>query len=156
MVTGCLYNTPLTLVSVYGPNFDDEHFFSTFFASLPDLITHRLIIGGDFNCVLDPKLDRSSNKTQTLTKSAKLIRSFMGTFKIIDPWRFKYPTSRSSPQFIIPIVKSIIFLLIVNFYLRLGGVTTRLSSSPIMPHTKCSWLSRTDICPGLGALTTCY
>lgn len=95
VVTGSLYNTPLTLVSVYGPNFDDEHFFSTFFASLPDLNTHRLIIGGDFNCVLDPKLDRSSNKTQTLTKSAKLIRSFMDTFKITDPWRFKYPTSRS-------------------------------------------------------------
>lgn len=95
VVTGHLYNTPLILANVYTPNCDDEHFFSTFFASLPDLNTHNLIMGGDFNCVLDPKLDRSSNKIQSLTKSAKLIRSFLNTYKITDPWQFKYPSSRS-------------------------------------------------------------
>lgn len=95
VVTGKLYNTPLILANIYAPNVDDERFFSTFFTSLPDLNTHILIMGGDFNCVLDPKLDRSSTKTQSLSKSAKLIRSFLNTFKITDPWRFKNPSSHS-------------------------------------------------------------
>lgn len=95
VVTGRLHNVPLILANIYAPNCDDERFFSNLFASLPDLNAHNLIMGGDFNCVLDSRLDRSSSKVQPMTKSAKLIQYFLDTYKVADPWRFKYPSSRS-------------------------------------------------------------
>lgn len=72
IVTGEMYNTSIILANVYAPNFDDEKFISSVLASLPNLHTHNLILAGDFNFVMDPVLDRSSNKQQSLSKSAKL------------------------------------------------------------------------------------
>ena len=86
IVTGKLYNIPVVLANIYAPNHDDEQFNSSFLATLPKLDTHKLILGGDFNLVLNPWLDRSSNKTQTLTKSAKVINTFIDTYRISDPW----------------------------------------------------------------------
>jgi len=94
IVTGKLYNIPVVLANIYAPNHDDEQFISSFLATLPKLETHKLILGGDFNLVLNPWLDRSSNKTQTLTKSAKVINTFIDTYRISDPWRFLYPNQR--------------------------------------------------------------
>lgn len=37
-------------------------FFSKVFATIPPLEDYALIIGGDFNCVLNTSFDRSSNK----------------------------------------------------------------------------------------------
>lgn len=79
IVTGHLFNVPLILASIYAPNCDDECFFSKYFAPIPDLNSHSLILGGDFNCVLNPQLDISSKTAQPLTKSAKLIDTFLQT-----------------------------------------------------------------------------
>uniref|UniRef100_A0A9J7Z1E5 Uncharacterized protein n=1 Tax=Cyprinus carpio carpio TaxID=630221 RepID=A0A9J7Z1E5_CYPCA len=60
IVAGKLYNTLILLVNIYAPNIDDEQFISSVLNILPNLDTHQLIMGGDFNFVLDPFLDRSS------------------------------------------------------------------------------------------------
>uniref|UniRef100_A0A3P9HIW7 exodeoxyribonuclease III n=1 Tax=Oryzias latipes TaxID=8090 RepID=A0A3P9HIW7_ORYLA len=65
IVTGKLCGTPVILANIYAPN---------------------------FNCVLDPLLDRSSNSQQTLTKSAKLIRHFLNSANLVDPWRDHNPS----------------------------------------------------------------
>ena len=44
IVTGEIYNTPITLANVYAPNFDDERFINSVLASLPNLHTHNLIL----------------------------------------------------------------------------------------------------------------
>ena len=95
VVTGNLLGVPVTLASLYAPNSDDENFFTTFFSSLPDLNKYYLIAGGDFNCVLNPSLDRSIASSQPLTRSAKCIKAFLSTYKIMDPWRFKNPSDRT-------------------------------------------------------------
>ena len=61
-VSGKLYNTPLVLANIYGPNWDDDGFFRKLFSAIPDLESHYLILGGDFNFCLVPTLDRSSKK----------------------------------------------------------------------------------------------
>lgn len=63
IVSGKLYNNLVTLVSIYAPNIDDEVFIKSFFMALPNMDSHKLIMGGDFNLVMDPLLDRSSHKT---------------------------------------------------------------------------------------------
>ena len=60
IVTGKIYDTPVVLVSVYAPNWDDAAFFTNVFTRLPDLNEHHLVMSGDMNCVLSPKFDRSS------------------------------------------------------------------------------------------------
>ncbi len=69
MVFGTLYNTALALVHIYAPNWDDVNFFNNLFISIPNLDTHHLILGGDFNLVLDPVRDRSSNKPYPASNS---------------------------------------------------------------------------------------
>lgn len=68
-------------------------FFTALFSSLPDLNSHRLILGADLNCVLNAKLDRSKQTPGTLSRFAGYIHSFLQTYKISDAWRFKNPTS---------------------------------------------------------------
>lgn len=60
IVTGELHSISLTLVNIYGPNFDNPQFFQKIFALIPDMSQSNLIIRGDLNCVLDQYLDRSS------------------------------------------------------------------------------------------------
>ncbi len=60
IVTGQLYNTKVILANIYAPNFDDAQFFDRLIKTLPDLNSHLLIMGGDFNFSLDPGMDRSS------------------------------------------------------------------------------------------------
>lgn len=69
-------------------------FFSAFSPSLPDLSIYSLVLGGDFNCWLDPVLDRSSPNPDSGSRSAALIQSFLSNFGISDAWRFLYPNKR--------------------------------------------------------------
>lgn len=99
IVTGKLYNKLVTLASIYAPNIDDETFITSFFAALPNMDSHQLIIGGDFNLVLDPKIDRSSQKPCSITKSAKAIHRFMNTYKLFDPFRSLSPNTKTYSYF---------------------------------------------------------
>jgi len=55
-----VFSVPLSLVNVYGPNFDKPEFKKKF-DQIPDISDTYLIVGGDFNCVLDSYLDKSSS-----------------------------------------------------------------------------------------------
>lgn len=59
-------------------------------SSLPSLDTHKLILGGNFNMVVNPVLDRSSPK-----QIARPLSYFMEDNGYIDPWRFSNPSSKS-------------------------------------------------------------
>lgn len=95
ILTGSLYNTPLHLVNVYAPNWDNDDFFRQLFITIPDLSSHSLVLGGDLNCWLDPALDHSSNRPIPPSKSATVIKKFMEMFAITDPWRCLHPRTRA-------------------------------------------------------------
>ena len=57
IVSGSLNSIPITLVNVYGPNFDSPLFFQKVFNSIPNL-SDNVVTGGDFNCIMDPLLDK--------------------------------------------------------------------------------------------------
>lgn len=95
IVTGSLQNTPVVLASIYAPNWDDEKFFLKFFAKLPNLDDHHLIIGGDFNLVLNTNLDRSHVGNSPSSKSVKTVLDYMSQLGISDPWRFRNSNSKA-------------------------------------------------------------
>lgn len=120
IVTGKLYGHLVMLVNIYAPNVDDEQFIRSIISKLPDIDTHQLIIGGDFNLVLNTNLDRSSSKPAKISKSAKAIQEFMGNYGIIDPWRVQNPNVRQY-SFYSPVHQTytridFFFYSILNFY----------------------------------------
>lgn len=84
----------MVLANVYAPNVDDVGFLERFFSSLPDLSSYSLILGGDFNCWLDPVLDRSSLNPGSISRSASFIQSFLSNFGVSDVWRSLHPNKR--------------------------------------------------------------
>lgn len=55
MVSGKMHNTSVPFVHIYGTNGgDDALFWPLFSPQLP----HLIILGGDFNCWLDVRMDR--------------------------------------------------------------------------------------------------
>lgn len=80
------------LACIYAPNWDDSDFFSNLFYLPPDLNSHHLILGADFNCVLNHTVDRSAIPTRPLSNSARVVNSFVEDNGMVDPWRFKNPT----------------------------------------------------------------
>ena len=91
IISVTLSHIPILLVNIYGPNFDEAQFMVKLFERLPSLNNALLIFGGDMNCVIDPKLDRSSPCSLTPLLMSKVISDFMSKNGCIDPWRFLNP-----------------------------------------------------------------
>ncbi len=66
----------MILVCVYTPVWDDCKFIAHLFSSLSDIDSHYPILGGDFNLMQDPRLDRSSSRSFVLSKSAPTLKTF--------------------------------------------------------------------------------
>lgn len=94
IVSGLLFQTPVLLVNVYAPNWDDAEFANKLLSSLPNLDTHRLILAGDLNCTIDPLLDKSSPKSTSPSVMSRVFSDFMRQNGCLDPWRFQNPTSK--------------------------------------------------------------
>lgn len=94
IVTGSIFNTPIILANVYAPNWDDHKFFSDLLTSLPQVNSHRLILGGDMNMVMNPALDRSSQKPTSISKSAQVLQSYLRNYGAVDIWRFLNPSTK--------------------------------------------------------------
>ena len=116
IVSGKLYSTMMVLANVYAPNVDDVGSLERFFSSLPDLSSHSLILGGDFNCWFDPVLDRSSPNPDSISRShssspfypiSVSLMSGVPSIQIIESTPF-------SRTFTIPSLGSTIFSLIMN------------------------------------------
>ena len=80
----------LNLVNLYGPNDDNPSFFRNLFLSLADL-SGSFIIGGDFNCTLQPEIDRSTGIDTSHAQTRKELLQYIKEFNLTDIWRRDYP-----------------------------------------------------------------
>ena len=81
------------LINLYAPNNDDPTFFQKIFERVNDMDVDHIIVGGDFNKVLDGKVDRKSKTKQNCTASAKLINEFLEENNFVDIWRIGHPNT---------------------------------------------------------------
>ena len=84
----------ITLATLYAPNDDDPTFFETFFAHLLDFECDDIILGGDFNLVLDVTADKKGGNPKTHSKCLEIIRQFVTELDLLDAWRVLNPDSR--------------------------------------------------------------
>ncbi len=80
-----IYNNRLALVSIYGPNETDSAFLTQISKTLLEEIDCPLVVGGDFNAVINPALDKSQSDT-TANPSSKLLNKFITELNLIDLW----------------------------------------------------------------------
>ncbi len=83
-----IYNNRLALVSIYGPNEIDIAFLTQISKTLLEEIDCPLVVGGDFNAVINPALDKSQSNT-TANPSSKLLNKFITELNLIDLWRIQ-------------------------------------------------------------------
>lgn len=83
IVIGSIHNIPLLLARFYAPYHDDGHFFVKFLSSIPNIESHCLIIGSDFNYCLNQMLDSSSSTYINASRSSRI-----WLFSMI--WRLRY------------------------------------------------------------------
>ena len=86
-------NNKFTLASMYGPKEDNPEFFRATLEHIENLGNDKKIIGGDFNLVLDPEVDRSVS-IETHTNTMELLRTYMEENAIIDIWRIQNPNEK--------------------------------------------------------------
>lgn len=90
-----IQSEPFVLVNIYAPNKikDQCAFFEEIQKKLDDLElveNYEVIIGGDFNVILDANLDGSGGKPQ-MKESCKKIDDLCSSFDLIDIWRVGNP-----------------------------------------------------------------
>ena len=91
ILTGKLDDKTITIVNIYTPNQDEPQFYITFFDQLSQISSDLMMIGGDFNLLLDTELDRKGGKKVKLSKSAHVVNTFLNTSEWVDAWRFINP-----------------------------------------------------------------
>ena len=79
------------MANLYAPNNDEPRFFQDFFVHLDDFQCDHLIIGGDFNLVLDLNKDKKGGRYKTHTNSVKTLEKFIDELNLIDVWRVLNP-----------------------------------------------------------------
>ena len=86
-------NVQFRIVNIYAPNNDDDRieFFDDLYPIL--LCNKHLILGGDFNCVLNTQLDKIGGNPSLGTKGSDNLRNIISDFKLTDCFRFLYPNT---------------------------------------------------------------
>lgn len=92
-------DTLYTLASIYAPNSGQIDFLKHALESLVMFQSGELLIGGDFNKVLDNLLDKTHGlkKHRTIrqqTSDSLHFRNLLTSYDLLDVWRFLYPTAR--------------------------------------------------------------
>lgn len=86
--------TIFTLANVYLPNQDQLAFLSSVVVRLEAFRTVNLILGGDLNTPLVPRLDSSTGKSHITPSTLTKIRSILTNLSLVDTWRILNPSGR--------------------------------------------------------------
>ena len=84
----------LTVANIYAPNEDDPNFFHSFFDHLSSFGGKEIVIGGDFNLVLDVEKDKRGGLARTHQKAWKVIQDFSENLGLTEIWRLLNPEAK--------------------------------------------------------------
>lgn len=91
ILNGTIFSTQINFVNVYAPNGDNPSFYQNVFLSLSTCPGYY-IVGGDFNCVIDPIYDRSTSSAHQQTR--RIIKEHMIDLNLTEIWRYLNPNKR--------------------------------------------------------------
>ena len=86
----------LLIVNIYNPNNENPQveLLKLLFEKLdevPNILEHEIVIGGDWNCILDRNLDSNGGNPGTKTNTLAEISKIRNKYDLIDIFRAKHP-----------------------------------------------------------------
>jgi exonuclease III len=94
----------IALVNVYGPNNDNPQFYSTLQKKIEELGCSNIVIGGDWNLVLNPVLDYCNYRHNNNVNAQEKVIELAGDLELVDVWReinpelLRYTWRRPTPR----------------------------------------------------------
>jgi len=82
------------IINIYGLNADNTIVLNDLQNHLSPNTDIHVIIGGDFNTIFDPTLDKLNDKRNTHNKCRHNVKRIIQTYKLINTWRHKHPTTK--------------------------------------------------------------
>ena len=83
------------MANIYVPNEDNPAFFFDLFDYLADFKGEDIILGGDYNLVLDLDKDKRGGLSKTHENSVKIVQQFSDKLDLVDIWTVLKPDSNS-------------------------------------------------------------
>ena len=78
------FNIEILLVNIYGPNKDNPDFFYVIKNKIEDFGTQNVVVGGDWNLVLNPNLDYCNYKNIKNAKAREKLIDIMTDLQLTD------------------------------------------------------------------------
>ncbi|KAJ1186431.1 hypothetical protein NDU88_003212 [Pleurodeles waltl] len=78
-------------VGIYGPNFDNPKFYYDLAAKAGNWGGFPQVWEGDFNCTLDPLLNRSGGARRRPASAARALKEIAEELGLVDLWRCRHP-----------------------------------------------------------------
>lgn len=94
IINGTLFGNSISLFNIYFPPGHPSDFLIKTFADFYDLRSDYMIVAGDFNCMLNPLIDRFPHKIATPSKLAKQINGICEDLELTDVWRALHPSGK--------------------------------------------------------------
>lgn len=92
IIKGLLYGKYISILNVYAPPGHPTDFITKAFLEFAELETECSIVGGDFNCHLNPLIDRMPADSRAPSKRARALVEACEELGLIDIWRTVHPT----------------------------------------------------------------
>lgn len=90
-----MFEKRMTLGNVYAPSAGDHHeFFEKLFREIISMDNELIVIGGDWNVALNPKLDTNHPSNVYRARSRKIIVDFMNDYDLVDIFRTLHGDTR--------------------------------------------------------------
>ena len=86
----------LTLVNIYAPNNDNPTFFQNLLDRILSFECEEVIMGGDFNLVMDFQKDKKGGNATTHRNSLKEVQNIANSLDLTDVWRTLNPDGNIS------------------------------------------------------------
>lgn len=91
IVKGVLFGKSITQMNIYYPPNHPTELITKAVTEFAEVECERAVIGGDFNCLLDPQMDKSSSETRPLTRRARGMLELCEEMGYLDVWRTTHP-----------------------------------------------------------------
>lgn len=147
------------MCNVYSPNEDKPQFFVKVAEMIEECDNCNIMWGGDFNLVLNTKLDRYNSMINN-TKSLEIIQQYMNDAELNDVWRIKNPEKTTYTWFRrSPLAMSRIDYFLISTSIMSKVLNTKIIATPCSDHSmlmltiQCSAAPRG---PGLWQLNTSH
>ncbi len=102
MIKGSVQGHGISLMNVYCPPAHPTDFLTKIFLEFSAMNSENSIVGGDFNCILNPIMDRFPQKISPLSPQAKSLNAVCRDLGFVDVWRFFHPLSKEFTYFSAP------------------------------------------------------